>query len=141
MNKIRRVLIVDDNEITCYLNKNLLEEMTVAEQVEAVHNGRQALQYIKGKYLGYQVPANQTDLLFLDLNMPVMGGFEFLEALSELDSLEMRKLVIVILSSSENKKEVEETALFNDLVCCSLVKPLQAEAVWKVINSLTGIEA
>ena len=136
MKKIGKILLVDDNEITCYLNRNLLESMEIARQVESVHNGIQALQFINGKFIGTANPDYDTDLLFLDLNMPVMDGVDFLEELSKLKNLDRNRLKIVILTSSDNRRDVEEINPYRDLVFSFLIKPLEESKLKEIVKSL-----
>ena len=136
MGRIGKILLVDDDEITCYINRSLLDEMEVAEQIESVHDGMQALQYVKGGFIGTASPHCKIDLLFLDLNMPVMNGFEFLEEVKKLNDIERSKLRIIILTSSSNKKDAEQAALHNDLVSGYLTKPLQKEKLKEVIGEM-----
>ena len=134
--KIGKVLLVDDDEITCYINRNLLENMEIAIQIESVHNGMQALQYVKGKFIGTSNPHYDIDLLFLDLNMPVMNGFEFLEELNKSNDIDKSRLKIIILTSSANKKDAEEATLYNQLVSGYITKPLQEEKLKKLMYAM-----
>lgn len=134
--KIGKILLVDDDEITCYLNRNLLENMAVAQQVESVHDGMQALQYVRGKFIGTANPFYKTDLLFLDLKMPVLNGFDFLEELKKLNDIDRSRLKIIILTSSENKKDAEEAVLYDEIVYCYLTKPLQEEKLKQVVEAI-----
>ena len=134
--KIGKILLVDDDEITCYLNRILLEEMEVAKQIESVHDGRQALQYIKRKLIGTANPTYEIDLLFLDLNMPVMDGFEFLEELNKSNGIDSNRLKIIILTSSENKKDAAEAAFYNELVHTYVTKPLEEEKLKELLDTL-----
>ena len=127
MEKIGKILLVDDDEITCFINRNMLEDMEIAQQIESVHDGMQALQYVKGRYIGTANPNYDTDLLFLDLNMPVMNGFEFLEELNKCYDIDRSRLKIIILTSSANKKDAEQVTLYNELVSGYITKPLQVE--------------
>ena len=135
MGKIGKILLVDDDEITCFINRSLLENMEVAKQIESVHDGRQALQYVKGKFIGTTNPDYDTDLLFLDLNMPVMNGFEFLEELSKWSEIDRSRLKIIILTSSANKKYAEEATSYNELVSGYITKPLQKEKLKKLMGA------
>ena len=136
MGKIGKILLVDDDEVTCYLNRNLLESMDIALQVESVHNGMQALQIIRGKFIGTPNPDYITDLVFLDLNMPVMDGLDFLEELRKLEKIDRSRLKIVILTSSDNKKDSEEVNLFKEIVYSYITKPLHEEKILNLINSI-----
>ena len=134
MGRIRKILLVDDDEVTCFINRCLLEDMEVAKQIEAVHDGMQALQYVKGKFIGTANPPHETDLLFLDLNMPVMNGFEFLEELSKTNEIDRASLKIIILTSSANKKDAEMATLYHDLVSGYVTKPLRKEKLKELIG-------
>ena len=136
MKKIGKILLVDDDEITCYLNRNLIEEMEVAKQIESVHDGMQALQYVKAKFIGTANPNYEIDLLFLDLNMPVMNGFEFLEELNKSNGIDRNRFKIIILTSSENKKDAAEAALYNELVHTYITKPLKEEKLKELLDTL-----
>jgi CheY-like chemotaxis protein len=71
--KLKCILLVDDDEPTNYLNRMVLEEMNCAEHIEVVQSGGEAMRFLmSGKHI---VP----DLMFLDINMPAMDGWEFLE--------------------------------------------------------------
>ena len=134
MGRIGKILLVDDDEITCYINRTMLEDMEVAKQIESVHNGMQALQYVKGKFIGTANPHYEIDLLFLDLNMPVLNGFEFLQELNNSNDIDRSRLKIIILTSSENKKDAEEAALYNELVSGYITKPLREEKLKKLME-------
>lgn len=136
MKKIGKILLVDDDEITCYINRMFLEEMEIAEQIECVHNGMQALQYVRGKFIGTAKSLHDTDLLFLDLNMPVMGGFEFLKELNNLKDIDKKRLKIIILSSSANKSDAEEAALYKETVYSYITKPLQKEKLKELLETI-----
>lgn len=136
MEKIGKILLVDDDEVTCYINRNLLESMEIAHQVESVHNGMQALQFIKGKYIGTAHPDYITDLLFLDLDMPVMDGVNFLEELKKLNNIDRSKLKIIVLTSSENKKDAEEVNLYHEIVYSYITKPLLKEKIKELISTI-----
>ena len=134
MGRVGKILLVDDDEVTCYINRSLLEEMEVGKQIESVHDGMQALQYVKGKFIGSAPPHYETDLLFLDLNMPVMNGFEFLEELHNSADIDRSRLKIIILTSSSNKKDAEKATLYNELVSGYITKPLNEEKLKELID-------
>ena len=132
MRRVKKILLVDDDEITCYLEKSLLEDLEVAEEITYVHGGYEALEYIEKCLQDGDYP----DIIFLDINMPGMDGFEFLEKLDSLGSPEIRKLNIVMLTSSVNMKDVQKAGSFGDLLKGYITKPLEVGAVKKVLDSI-----
>lgn len=136
MEKVRKVLLVDDDEITCFINKSILEEMDVADHIECFFNGEQAINYIRENYSDFTKSEHKSDLLFLDLNMPVMNGFEFLEEFQKFDEIDKRKFTIVILSSSANLKDTKQLRSYKNLVHTQLTKPLQVEKVNGIIEAI-----
>jgi CheY-like chemotaxis protein len=102
MDKIRCILLVDDDQITNFANELLLEDLAVAEQVLVAHNGQEALQRIR------QGTAEACpELILLDINMPVMNGFEFLKAYEGLDAAYKQSVVILMLTTSMNPGDLE----------------------------------
>ena len=103
MDKIRCILLVDDDQITNFANQLLLEDLAVAEQVLVANNGQEAIQRIRQQCGGGACP----ELILLDINMPVMNGFEFLKAYEGLDVAHKQSVVILMLTTSMNPGDVE----------------------------------
>lgn len=80
MTKIACTLLVDDDDTANYLNKSLFKRLDATERLLVARNGLEALTLINRNCPGQDCPA----LILLDINMPVMNGFEFLEAYSQL---------------------------------------------------------
>lgn len=98
------VLLVDDNPADNYLHELVIQEAGVAEKIVITEDGEQALEYLKQTVDG-QYP--QPDLVFLDINMPRMTGWEFLEAYNDLPAEQRGKVVIVMLTTSKNPDDLE----------------------------------
>lgn len=139
MRKLRKVLIIDDDEMTCYLNKNLLEIIEVAEKVDCVYDGYEALDYVKKNF--FQVAIEEKtypELVFLDITMPRMDGFEFLEELQYVGYIDLGKLHIVMLTSSIDMYDIQRSGSFEHLLKGYITKPLEIGAVKKVLDSIPG---
>ncbi len=101
---IKRLLCVDDDNITLTLIKLVVNKASFAEEIITKHNGKEALDYYIG--LSENIPSeNYPELIFLDLNMPVMGGWDFLEEFTKKLYLKFNKTRVVILSSSTDPEE------------------------------------
>jgi CheY-like chemotaxis protein len=102
--KLNSVLLVDDDEATNFINRRIIEKSGIADHIEVTYNGREALDYLccSGKYekIGAQFPKPM--LVLMDINMPVMDGWEFLNAYRELDSEKKSEKILVMLTTSFN---------------------------------------
>ena len=80
LKRIDSVLLVEDDRITNFLNERLLRKLNITESIKVATNGEEALQYLeKTEASGKPLP----DLIFLDINMPVMDGLEFLQEVQQ----------------------------------------------------------
>lgn len=130
MKKIECILLVDDSVSTNFYNKKLIENVGAADQVHEAENGMIALDYIckRGKFEGdFPIP----NIIFLDINMPKMNGFEFLEAYTKLNINSKLKTLIIFLTTSnwtKDKLKAIESGLVHDF----LEKPLTKENLKKI---------
>ena len=105
MPKLDCILLVDDDDITNFVHESIIEELDAAERVLTAKNGQAALNIIQEEGLG---PRGAPCLIFLDINMPIMNGFEFLEAYETLPKDLKRSVIIVMLTTSLNPKDAEQ---------------------------------
>ena len=108
------VLLVDDDETTNYLNERLLKEMQVAKEIKTLKNGKEALNYLaKVEGTGAALGVKRPDLIFLDIKMPVMDGFSFLEEYHKQSVDEANPVIILMLTSSASFYDLEKLKTFN----------------------------
>ena len=135
MRRIATILLVDDDETTNFLHQRLLLRLNVSDQVLVASNGAQALGIITQPNVQFS-PTNPV-LVLLDLNMPVMNGFEFLEAFSALPPAQQQRAVVVVLTSSLNTQDLDRS---NNLpVAGILTKPLDKEKVDSLLQMHFGL--
>lgn len=135
MRKLNCILLIDDDEITNFINTENIEELGAAEHVIVCTNGLEALEYLKEAHaatpkLGYYRP----ELIFLDLNMPVMNGFEFLDKYELLYATDDECKVITMLTTSMRKEDVERALKLNHVVKGYIEKPLTKERIIEVVE-------
>ncbi len=123
MSKYKRILLVDDDETSNFLNELLIKGMDIVEEVSVAFNGQEALHYLQND------SGTFPQLIFLDLNMPVMDGFEFLEAFEKTHTT---KVPVFILTSSNNFKDYERAKNFD--VAGYLIKPLTEDKIRDVLK-------
>ena len=128
--KLKCILLVDDDEPTNFLNTTVINQMNCSETVVSMDSGLKALAYLTTK-VEDQYP--QPDLMFLDVNMPAMDGWQFLEAYEKLTEAQRSRLVVVMLNTSINPDD-EEKAKSNPLVDGFENKPLTGEELKDIIR-------
>lgn len=106
-NKLNCILLVDDDNDCNFFHKKLLKEMNCVEHIQVANDGVEALSFLKSCIAEHQkVP----DIIFLDINMPRMNGWEFLEAYGKLPDTCRAKIVLVMLTTSLNPDDREKAS-------------------------------
>lgn len=133
MKKINCVLLVDDNPGDNYFNKIIIEEAEVCEIIRTANDGTQALSYLtQAGELGQEESYPKPDMIFLDINMPGMDGFEFLRQFERLDE-NLKSKVIIMLTTSNDPEEKKE-ALATKIVKEYITKPLDNATLVNLIT-------
>jgi CheY-like chemotaxis protein len=97
--KLKCILLVDDDNDCNYFHNLLLTDLQCAEKVHVVQDGQEALNFITTRIEGkFPCP----EIIFLDINMPRMDGWEFLDKYALLDSEIKAKIILIMLTTSLN---------------------------------------
>jgi CheY-like chemotaxis protein len=127
--KLNSVLLIDDDEPTTFMYQMVLEESGCTSHIEIAHGADDALNFFRNANKNEKYP----DLIFLDINMPRMDGWEFLQQLKELNVDKKKNTIIVMLSTSLNPdeeiraKHIAEVSAFRH-------KPLTVGMVWEIVG-------
>lgn len=123
-------LLIDDSEFDLFLNKELIATAELPGFVKTFRSAEDALQYIID--CGDEMPES---IILLDLMMPVMNGFEFLEQFSFLSEGTKNKIKIFMLSTTVDRKDIEKAKSNNNIIDI-LSKPLHIETFKERIRNL-----
>ncbi|RYD79076.1 MAG: response regulator [Sphingobacteriales bacterium] len=132
--KLNCILLVDDDEITNFLNKRILRNVDAATHIVAVESGEEALDYLRrtGIYKNSNVP--KPDLILLDINMPGISGFEFMEEYKTLCSKKKCDMVVIMLTKSIfAHDEIRASAI--DEIQSIKYKPLTEELARELVEN------
>ena len=127
MEPIKNILIIDDDTTSIFLAKRLLSSIDSGMQVHSAQNGRDALAILKEAKEKAELP----QLILLDIDMPVMNGFAFLEEVGQHRLVNLIDTRIVLLTGSQNPVEIARGR--NQLVATFLQKPLTKEKLRSIL--------
>ena len=123
------ILCVDDDPITLMLCKMVISKSSFASEVITAQNGEEAINYfdeLKLNNLGSEIP-RYPHLILLDLNMPVMGGWEFLDEFSKPDYTEaFKNTKVIVLSSTIDPRDINKSKNY-PMVLDFMSKPITKE--------------
>lgn len=114
--------LIDDDFIHQFGMKRMIQRYYPSTQILEFYSGLEAINFFKNNPDKSALP----EIIFLDINMPIMNGWEFLEEFGKLRSSLKKKIDIYLLSSSTDKEDIDR-AKSNSLVIDYIVKPLTSE--------------
>lgn len=114
------VMLVDDNDIDNIINEKIIEANSFAETILVFQTGQEGLDYLVANKDNVDA---LPEIVFLDINMPIMDGFQFLEEFEKFNANILGKCKVIMLSSSISPKDIDRAAS-NKYVKKYLNKPL-----------------
>ncbi|WP_415376773.1 response regulator [Patiriisocius sp. Uisw_017] len=132
MNKVKTLGIVDDDKIYTFLVKKAIEQTNLVGTIKVFDNGLDAIDFLKKN------AANRDtlpEIILLDLSMPVMDGWEFLEEYILLSPKLGRKITIYIISSSISPYDIAKAKSIS-LVTDYIIKPVSKEKLIEIFKKM-----
>ncbi|ABG57397.1 response regulator [Cytophaga hutchinsonii] len=133
MRKFKSILLIDDDETSNFISEVIIKKLGITETISTVKNGVEALNFVSNNCTINCAPTCP-QIIFLDLHMPVMDGFDFLKELKKQMPLYTQKFKIFVLSSSNNPADITKTKDFD--VEGYIVKPLSQEKISMLLEDV-----
>lgn len=122
MSIYNKVFLVDDDSITNMLNEKIIIKHDIANSVSTFTDGYLALRQLKENAL-ISSEKNIPDIIFLDINMPEINGWKFIEELLSIDAIDFNKCKVIMLSSSIDIIDIQKSISFS-VISNFITKPL-----------------
>lgn len=123
------VLIIEDNPIDVFINTRVIEQSGLSKEIIAKQSAREALEFLNERAISQELP----NLIFLDIRMPDLDGFEFLKEFSELPQRVLDLCKIIMLSSTIDPIELEKVRN-SPFVLTFIPKPLTRDKITELFE-------
>ena len=130
MKKIKLTYLIDDDEIYIFTTKKLINKVGFCEEIAVFQNGKEAIDAIK---FTLRNKNELPDVILLDLNMPIMDGWQFLDEFIRIKS--EKQIKIYIVSSSVDPSDIERANTYN-MVSNYIVKPISREKLHEITEKV-----
>jgi CheY-like chemotaxis protein len=132
MKSLTNVFVIDDDKTFVFLTKKIIQSVPYEVKIEEFNDGQQAIDYLK-KYAGERdmLP----DVIFLDLSMPVMDGWDFIDEYRHLRPVIAKGARLYIVSSSISPHDIERSKNL-EVVADFIIKPLAKGKFAEIVESL-----
>lgn len=128
----KKLMIVDDDTLSIYLNKITIEQTNMANICETFDNGLDAINFIKKNTKN---PDSLPDIILLDLFMPIMDGWQFINEYNSFKEKLSKEILIFIVSSSISPDDISRSKSYNSIQDY-IIKPITKE---KIINTIKNL--
>lgn len=132
MTTIKQLTLVDDDDVFVFLTTKMLEQSKLVEHIKIFENGYDALVFLKENMNNVEV---LPDVILLDLNMPIMDGWQFLEEYVKIHPVIGKKITIYICSSSISPDDINRAKAINE-VSDFIFKPMTKDRLMELIKNL-----
>ena len=127
------VCLIDDDKIYQFTAKMILEATGLTSNIKTFFNGKEAIDFLT--HPDNQHPDILPDVIFLDINMPIMNGWDFLKAFELVHETLPKKIVIYVVSSSVDESDIQKSRGF-EIVTDYVIKPINREKYRQLLSLL-----
>ncbi len=131
------ICLIDDDDIYQFTATRRIEQEKIAKKILVFSEAENALQFLVDNIADNE---NLPDIIFLDLNMPVMDGWEFLEEYTRLKPRLAKRITLYVVSSSVSKADIDRAKKIEE-VSDYLIKPVSKNMLLTVINDVLKIQS
>jgi CheY-like chemotaxis protein len=132
--KFNIVMLVDDSEVDNFINLKMIEGCNFAERIYTHTSGRSGIEFLRSISMNMQLlPELLPEVIFLDINMPVMDGFAFVKEFDKLPEAVVKNCSIIVLTSSINPEDIANSKR-SDSIVRYVNKPLSRETLMAIEN-------
>ena len=128
------IKLIDDDEIFTYIIKKIIEESEISEQITIFNNGRDAINYLTE---AAEEESLLPKVIFLDLNMPLLDGWGFLDEYIRLKPKMCKKINLYVITSSVSTYDHEKSKEYSDITDF-IVKPLAKEKFISIVKKMSN---
>lgn len=125
MKKVKNACIIDDDEIFRFILEKQIKNQNLAENIMCFENGREAIDYIKTNRLEND---SLPDVIFLDINMPTMDGWDFVTEYNELKKQIIKDATVFMISSSVDDRDIRR-ANDSGIITEYVTKPVDKQQI------------
>ncbi|PBQ30601.1 response regulator [Sphingobacteriaceae bacterium] len=132
MEPVNLVALIDDDELVNFIGTKVIENTHLARKIKSFLNGQDAIDFLKANR---NHPDLLPEIILLDINMPVMDGFQFLEEYVKLEPNLDKTITIYVVSSSISQadfEKIKQICVVSDFI----VKPITKEKFMKIVEAL-----
>lgn len=127
---IERICIIDDDKIYRFTTEKYIKMLKLANEVTTFSDGEEALDYLRNNA---SIPANLPDIILLDVNMPIMDGWDFVTEYADLDPRPEKEITIYMVTSSiddRDRKKAAKISSINDFI----IKPISESQLVELVQ-------
>ena len=126
------ICIVDDDDVYKYTVTKSIEKNKLAKKVLIFSDGEEAINFMIDNVANSN---HLPDIIFLDINMPIMDGFQFMDEYVKLKPFVGKKITIYMVTSSIDDADIERAKKISD-ISDYIVKPIKVEQLTEIIETL-----